>query len=53
MKTAEQAVPEGRCTDCGTAKPPAGAKVCQACRMLRILGIPMSPYVISEQGANR
>ena len=50
MKTTEQAVPDGRCTDCGTAKPPAGAPTCQGCRMLRILGIPspMSPYTSSE-----
>jgi hypothetical protein len=41
-------VPEGRCTDCTTAKPPAGAPTCQACRMLRILDRPMTPETITD-----
>lgn len=42
------AIPDGRCSDCTTAKPPAGATVCQACRMLRILGRPVTPDMITE-----
>ena len=41
-------VPEGRCTDCTTAKPQAGRPFCQACGMLRILGRPLTPETITD-----
>jgi hypothetical protein len=50
--TALPPVPDGRCTDCTTAKPPAGALVCQACRMLQILGRPMTPFTTDQQEAD-
>jgi hypothetical protein len=41
-------VPEGHCTECITAKPPAGRPVCQACCMLQALGRPLTPDTITD-----